>query len=404
MNSVFIQENIQLECKFVESEVFNNDFSLVSDDSKLAFIKNYLRELQSGQVPIVINPAIPAAIKVQLLNSIEKSIKIDSLGHILCTSGTSSPTLTPKSYYFHINKFIGNARAHNQSLELNEGAKVLFPLPVYHSFGVVVGIWSSLLLKGKTYLTRDQLSVQEIFDLLSEVEFDIMYLTPSLVENICKFRKRYKKNLISPKKISIGSSLLTYESAQKLHDIFPAAELYYTYGLTEMGPRVSTQKINFTETSGAIPIGKTLDNVEFNLGKNLEVKSLYAAENLAEKFFDTKDAYEKSEYGIKIKGRSDDTIIFQGRNIFPSEIEQVIKEIDAQCEVAMVGLPSTVFGQVPVLVYIGQMTESEVLKNLAEKVPESHLPKKIYKWDSLPKNHMGKIERAKIISILEQDP
>lgn len=399
----FIQRDSKLEIQFLDQGLFQNQLRPISDESKLEFINNYLEQLEGGNTPVVINPAIPAEVKNQLFCSIEQSLKIKNLGHVLCTSGTSSPTQTPKSFFFHFESFVENAHAHNVSLDLKEGVNILFPLPLYHSFGVVVGVWSSLLLRGKTYLTQDQFSVQEIFNLLSEVEFDVVYLTPSLVENIIKFRKRFKRKLITPKKISIGSSLLTYESANKLRDIFPQSEFYYTYGLTEMGPRVSTQLIDFREMHGPIPIGEPLDNVKFNYGKNLEVISQYAAEGLREKFFDTKDSYELTDFGVKIKGRSDDTIIYQGRNIFPAEIEQVVRDVDHNCEVALVGVASKLFGQVPVLVYVGKMEENEIVKKLAELTPESHLPKKIIKWETLPKNHMGKIERAKIISILEQD-
>ena len=56
-----------------------------------------------------------------------------------------------------------------------------------------------------------------------------------------------------------------------------------------------------------------------------------------------------------IVGRSKDLIISGGFNVYPSEVERVLLEIDGIQQVAVVGLPSDEWGEVVVAVVIGEV-------------------------------------------------
>lgn len=380
-----------------QSELVLNKFL-----DKQAFLEQYINTLKNGNCSFIINPKIPQDIQEMITKKVEEKYSALSCGHILCSSGTTSKNGIPKSFYFPIERAIANANAHSESLDIKENQSILFPLPLSHSFGVVVGIWGSLVTDSNTYTFDKDFSVIDVLDALNAHQIDILYLTPSLARQIIKFAKRYKKEIHCPQKISIGSSILFYEDAIALKKIFPSSDLYYTYGLTEMGPRVSTFKLDNVENmSGLIPIGTPIDGVKMAGECELEVKSNHSALEFEGKFIKTNDGIENTPLGPKILGRKDDTIIYQGINIYPSEIEPILLELEGIDDVVIIGADSKLHGQVPVLVIKGDIEQKEVLKRLGEFLPETHIPKKVYYVEEFPKTALGKIQKKVLKSNLK---
>ena len=256
-------------------------------------------------------------------------------------------------------------------------------------------------MNSETYFLEDTDSALEILNLLREQEFDILYLTPSLLRQLNKFIKRNSHELIAPKKISIGSSALFYEDLGTIREVFPESEIFYTYGLTEMGPRVSTFKINSLD-EGEVPLGLPLDGIEWKVTDRLFIKSPYSAREFQNQYFDTNDLVEKVEGNLFIKGRHDDIIIYQGININPFEIEQLLKSINI--EAVVIASASEIHGEVPIMVLEErcrlQLDQGKIFEFLKSKLPESHIPKKIVTIQTFDRTEMGKIKRSKIKSSL----
>ncbi|MAZ48672.1 MAG: hypothetical protein CME65_08910 [Halobacteriovoraceae bacterium] len=374
-------------------------FSPLKGQCRKNLIQDYVEILNSGEVPIVVNSKLPKLVKEEMILKIKSHFDANELGHILCTSGTTSD---PKSYFFKIENALANAKAHNKSLGLRGGEKVLFPLPITHSFGIVVGILASLDLKSDTYFLEETDSVLEVLNILKKQKFDILYLTPSLLRQLNRFIKRNSQELIAPRKISIGSSSLLYEDLETIKQAFPESEIFYTYGLTEMGPRVSTFKVDSLRV-GRIPIGLALDGIEWKVTDRLLIKSPYSAIEYQNQFFDSSDKVEKVEENLYITGRLDDIIIYQGININPLEIEQLLKSINV--DAVVIGATSEMYGEVPIMVLeessIPSVDQEKIFEFLKIKLPESHIPKKIVTIQKFDRTEMGKIQRSKIKSSLE---
>ncbi|MBK26917.1 MAG: hypothetical protein CME70_23140 [Halobacteriovorax sp.] len=369
---------------------------------KSSFLDQYINTIKEGNCSLVINPRIPNLAKTAIAKKVEEVQSDLQCGHIVCSSGTTSKISMPKAFYFQIEKVIGNAKAHNRSLNLENNINILFPLPLTHSFGIVVGVWGSLLAKSKTYILNQGFSVSQLFDAIRLYRIDLLYLTPSLVRQIIKFSSRYKKEIISPKKISIGSSSLFYEDIVSLRKLFPDAELYYTYGLTEMGPRVSTYRVEDNDrTSGPLPIGEPLEGVSLKGDSELKVSSKYCSRIFEGSYYDTQDSIVKIGSEIFLKGRKDDTIIYQGINIYPHEVEALMVNVGGVKEAVLIGSDSILHGQVPILVVNGELEPNEIFEHLKQYLPETHIPKKILYVDDFPKTSLGKIRKNLLKSILK---
>ncbi len=99
-------------------------------------------------------------------------------------------------------------------------------------------------------------------------------------------------------------------------------------------------------------------------------------------------------------------IISGGENIYPAEIERVLRSHPDIEEVAVVGKPDTEWGEVPVAV-IGQSPEanSQDIRNfLNGKLARFKHPREICFVDFLPRNAMGKIVASDVKALLCEKP
>jgi len=116
-------------------------------------------------------------------------------------------------------------------------------------------------------------------------------------------------------------------------------------------------------------------------------------------WFRTGDLGHMDEEGfIYITGRASDMYISGGSNIYPREIEEKILTHPAVGEVAVLGVPDPVWGEVGVAVCVARegvkaATEAEMAAFLAPKVPRYKMPKRFFFWDALPKSGYGKIPK-----------
>lgn len=100
---------------------------------------------------------------------------------------------------------------------------------------------------------------------------------------------------------------------------------------------------------------------------------------------------------LRIVDRIKDMIIRGGENIYPKEIEGVIAGHPGVMEVAVVGAPHAVLGEVPmafVSVFPGQsLSVDAVLDRCRENLAKIKLPVAVHVLESLPKNPVGKLDK-----------
>jgi acyl-CoA ligase (AMP-forming) (exosortase A-associated) len=97
-------------------------------------------------------------------------------------------------------------------------------------------------------------------------------------------------------------------------------------------------------------------------------------------------------------GRNDDMIKTSGYRVSPTEVEDVIYEIDQIAEAAAIGVPHPTLGQaIVVVIHPGEAVRFDpdaVLAACKQQLPTYMVPGRIAQWDgSLPRNPNGKIDR-----------
>lgn len=103
---------------------------------------------------------------------------------------------------------------------------------------------------------------------------------------------------------------------------------------------------------------------------------------------------------VYITGRQSDMFISGGSNVYPREIEEKILTHPAISEVAVLGMPDPLWGEVGWAVCVPRegatVAEDELAAFLDGKLSRYKLPKRFVMWDALPKSAYGKITKKMI--------
>jgi len=119
----------------------------------------------------------------------------------------------------------------------------------------------------------------------------------------------------------------------------------------------------------------------------------------ADGWFRTGDVGQWSEDGyLSIVGRAKDLIISGGYNVYPKEIELVIDAIPGVVESAVVGVPHPDFGEAVTAAIVKQpgatLSEQAIISHVREQIAGFKVPKRVFFVDDLPRNAMGKVQKA----------
>jgi fatty-acyl-CoA synthase len=121
-------------------------------------------------------------------------------------------------------------------------------------------------------------------------------------------------------------------------------------------------------------------------------------------WFRTGDLGHLDEEGfLYITGRASDMYISGGSNIYPREIEEKILAHPAVAEVAVLGVPDRLWGEVGVAVCVLRepVEEAALASALAPKLSRYKMPRRFFFWDALPKSGYGKVPKRLIRQELE---
>lgn len=109
---------------------------------------------------------------------------------------------------------------------------------------------------------------------------------------------------------------------------------------------------------------------------------------------------------VYITGRASDMYISGGSNVYPREVEEKLLQHPALVEVAILGVPDPMWGEVGVAVCVTRdgapVNEAEIIAFLDGKVSRYKLPKRVFFWEALPKSAYGKITKKMVREALEE--
>ncbi len=336
---------------------------------------------------------------------------------ILYTSGTTG---FPKGALYTHKMLFWNSINTALRLDLNSADVTINCMPPFHTGGWNVLITPLLHAGGTIHL----LSKFEEDQLLKEIESTkttLLMVVPTMLkmmEDSKEYTSFYAPNL---RYFIVGGETLPLESIESWAN--KNIPIRQGYGLTEVGPNITSLNqddnirkrgsigfLNFyvegrivANDGSECPPNKVGElwlkgpNVTPGYWNNEEATS----SSIEDGWFKTGDLVYKDEEGyFYIKGRKKDMYISGGENVYPSEVERVLREIEGVKEVAVVAIPDQKWGEVGAafISTSSSLTESIVKEHCLKHLAKFKNPKVIQFLDELPKNSTGKIDKKLILN------
>lgn len=246
-------------------------------------------------------------------------------------------------------------------------------------------------------------------------------------------RPELREKLAGVKRIMSGASALDAELAEE----FEASSGHFVdqgYGLTETAPVISTT-IGSPRAEDEAPklgsVGRPLPGIELriveaggedaNAGDPAEV--WVRGDNVFLGYWpdavdgpNTEGWYPTGDIGfldddgdLTLVDRLRELVIVSGFNVYPSEVEEVIAEVDGVSQVAVVGLPDEDTGE-SVLVFVVP-TDAAVESTLAgdirayceERLARFKIPKRIVIVQGLPYSATGKVAKGRLRALARSE-
>ncbi len=108
---------------------------------------------------------------------------------------------------------------------------------------------------------------------------------------------------------------------------------------------------------------------------------------------------------LTVLGRVDDVVISGGINVDLAELERLAREAPAAgtAEIVIIGVPDPTWGTVIIAVADGPVDLDRLRTELAERLPERGLPRRLVQLPELPRTSSGKVDRQRLIQAASHD-
>jgi len=122
------------------------------------------------------------------------------------------------------------------------------------------------------------------------------------------------------------------------------------------------------------------------------------AESFTDGWLHTGDTARVDDEGFYyIVDRTKDMYISGGENVYPAEVEDVIYQLDAVAEAAVIGAPDERWGETGLAVVVLKaevsLTEAEIVAHCRERLSRFKIPRSVVFIDALPRNATGKVHK-----------
>jgi acyl-CoA synthetase (AMP-forming)/AMP-acid ligase II len=103
---------------------------------------------------------------------------------------------------------------------------------------------------------------------------------------------------------------------------------------------------------------------------------------------------------VWLDGRREDLVISGGVNVYPAEVEAVLDAHPGVVESAVVGVPDAEWGQRVVAAYVGDADPAELAGWARERLAPAKRPKSLHPVGELPRTSTGKVRRLDLPQVL----
>ncbi|ALM71514.1 TPA: long-chain-fatty-acid--CoA ligase FadD [Vibrio vulnificus] len=295
---------------------------------------------------------------------------------------------------------------------------VVTALPLYHVFALTVNCLLFIEMGGRNLLITNPRDIPGFVKELQKYPFTAITGVNTLFNALVNNEDFHELNF-SHLKLAVGGGMAVQRAVAEKWKKTTGCYLLEGYGLTECSPLVAAYPHDLVDYNGSIglPVPSTevrIVNDEGEVLANSETGELqvrgpqvmqgYWQRPEATKevinndgWLSTGDIVKFDEDGfLHIVDRKKDMILVSGFNVYPNEIEDVVALHGKVLEVAAIGQPHEVSGEV-VKIYVVKrdpsLTKEEIINHCRQHLTGYKVPKLIEFREDLPKTNVGKILR-----------
>jgi len=337
----------------------------------------------------------------------------DDLAAILYTSGTTGRS---KGAMLSHGNLLSNALTLKDLWRWQADDVLIHILPIYHVHGLFVALHGALLA-GAEVLFHRGFDPDAVIDDFARAT--VLMGVPTHYTRLTDHR-RLTPAAASHMRLFVSGSAPLLAEAHKRFDERAGRRILERYGMTETG-MITSNPYDGARVAGTV--GYPLPGVEVRIhddenrpvpqgqpgvlqvrGPNVFKGYWHNPQKTAEEFRDdgwfvTGDVATQAPDGrITLVGRAKDLIIAGGLNIYPKEIEEAIDALPGVAESAVIGVPHPDMGEGVVAVVAREggaaLTEDGIMAAIAGGLARFKQPRRVLVVDSLPRNAMGKVQKA----------
>ncbi len=337
----------------------------------------------------------------------------DDLAVIIYTSGTTGRS---KGAMVTHRNLLSNARALVDYWGFSDRDVLLHALPVFHIHGLFVANHCALLSGGKLLWHRKFDAKLVLRDLARAT---VMMGVPTFYTRLLADQGFDRDACCNVRVFISGSAPLLLETFKEFQKR-TGQSILERYGMSEAGMICSNPlggerrggSVGFPLPGVAVRVADDHDR-PLPLGEvgGIQIKgeNVFAGywrmpdrtreEFTSDGYFRTGDVgtFDTDGY-VSIVGRAKDLIISGGYNVYPREIELALEAMPGVTESAVIGIPHPDLGEAVTAVVVARkdarLDPAALIAELKKNFANYKVPKRVYLVEDLPRNAMGKVQKA----------
>ena len=351
--------------------------------------------------------------------AIEKTLDADQAFNIQFTSGTTG---TPKGATLTHFNIVNNGYFVGEGMRLGSGDRVCIPVPLYHCFGMVLGVLAAMTHGAASVFPGEGFEPLAVLDTVATERCTALHGVPTMFLAELEHPRFREFDLSSLRTGIMAGSPCPIAVMRRVAGEMHMPEVTICYGMTETSPvsfqtqpddplerRVGTVgrvhpyvQVKVIDEQGRVTPRGTPGEL---LTRGYSVMRGYWDE--AERTRDAIDAggwMHTGDLGVideegycNIVGRVKDMIIRGGENVSPREIEEFLYRHPAVFDVAVVGVPDAKYGEAVcacVRVRGGMtVTEEEIREFCRGQIAHYKVPRYVRFVDGFPLTISGKVQK-----------
>ncbi|MEU9571098.1 acyl-CoA synthetase [Streptomyces massasporeus] len=403
--------------------------NLTGDD--LAYIVG-----QSGSALILTDPdlaaRLPGGVRTLALRDADDSLlarlpqapaydgpepRSEDLVQLLYTSGT---TALPKGAMMTHRALVHEYLSAITALDLSAGDRPAHSLPLYHSAQMHVFLLPYLAV-GATNIILDAPDGDRLFDLIEAGRADSLFAPPTVWIALSNRPDFATRDLSGLRKAYYGASIMPVPVLERLRERLPGLAFYNCFGQSEVGPLATVLAPG--EHKGRLdscgrPVlfvdARVVDEHGNDVPDGTPGEIVYRSPQLCDGYWDkpeeTAEAFRdgwfrsgdlavRDAHGyFTIVDRVKDVINSGGVVIASRQVEDALYTHPGVAEAAVVGLPDErwIEAVTAVVVPRGEVSETELIDHVRERLAPFKAPKRVVFVDELPRNASGKILKREL--------